>query len=140
MKFVAFSSDLHEVLMYYACASGLSWPYVGVTLVDLQRRFATHVFRTNLQICYTCCKFLNRFQKLATRCSTANSAKNRPQRGVTLERFFAQHRIIANRRCKSTCVTPPLDTCEREIQSSELSLEKSHPTSSDPGDTAKIRI
>ena len=25
----------------------------GVTLVDLQRRFATHVFRTNLQTCYT---------------------------------------------------------------------------------------
>ena len=33
---------------------------------------------------------LNRFQKLATRYSTANIAKNRPQRGVTPERFFAQ--------------------------------------------------
>ena len=54
-----------------------------------------------------CCKFLNRFQKLATRCSTANIAKNRPQRGVTLERYSAQYRIIANRRCKSTSVTPP---------------------------------
>ena len=49
---------------------------------------------------------LNRFQKLPTRCRTANIAKNRPQRGVTLERFFAQHRIIASWRCKLTNVTP----------------------------------
>ena len=55
-----------------------------------------------------CCKFLNRFQKLATCCSTANIAKNCPQRGVTLEQFFAQHRIIASWRCKLTSVTSPL--------------------------------
>ena len=51
---------------------------------------------------------LNRFQKLPTRCSTANIAKNCSQRGVTLERFFAQHRIVASWRCKLTSVTPPL--------------------------------
>ena len=34
---------------------------------------------------------------------------SRPQRGVILERFFAQHRIISNRRSKSTIVTPPLE-------------------------------
>ena len=58
---------------------------------NLKRRFATHVFRTNLQTCYTCCKFLNRFQNLATRCSTANIAtkKNRPQRGYTRTIFRA---------------------------------------------------
>ena len=55
-----------------------------------------------------CCKFLNRFQKLATCCSTANIAKNCSQRGVKLEQFFAQHRIIASWRCKLTSVTPPL--------------------------------
>ena len=69
----------------------------GVTLVNLQRRICRHV------------TLLNRFQKLPTRCSTSNIAKNRPQRGVyKLEWFFAQRRIIASWRCKLTSVTPPL--------------------------------
>ena len=67
---------------------------------------------------------LNRFQKLATRCSTANIAKNRSQRAVTLEWFFAQHRIIASWRCKLTSVTPPLLNSKKEkIHSPPLQRE-----------------
>ena len=51
---------------------------------------------------------LNRFLKLPTRCSTANIAKNRSQRAVTIEWFFAQHHIIASWRGKLTSVTSPL--------------------------------
>ena len=75
-----------------------------VTLVNLQRRFATHVFFARICRHVT---LLNRFQKLPTRCSTANIAQNRSQRAVTLESFFAQH-IIASWRCKLTSVTSPL--------------------------------
>ena len=67
---------------------------------DSQRMFLTRTCRH--------VTLLNCFQKLAARCSTANIAKNRSQRAVTLEWFFAQHRIIASWRCKLTSVTPPL--------------------------------
>ena len=82
------------------------------SLLDARGEFWSSLWHKLTATCYTdqcCCKFLNRFQKLATCCSTANIAKNCPQRGVTLEQFFAQHRIIASWRCKLTSVTPPLD-------------------------------
>ena len=71
-----------------------------VTLVNLQRRFATHVFRTNLQTCYT-------FESLSKNSKALQHCKYRPLRAVILEWFFAQHRIIASWRCKLTSVTPP---------------------------------
>ena len=83
----------------------LRWCYTGQLATptcnaDSQRMFFAQICRH--------ATLLNRFQNLATRCSTANIAKNRPQRGVTLDRFFAQHRIVASWRCKLTSVTPPL--------------------------------
>ena len=83
----------------------LRWCYTGQLATstcnaDSQRMFFARICRH--------VTLLNRFQKLATRYSTANIAKNRPQRGVTPERFFAQHRITASWRCKLTSVTPPL--------------------------------
>ena len=92
------------------------WCYTGqfatpTCNADSQRMF----FRTNLQTCYTCCKFLNRFQNLAT-CNTALQISQKIVRNGVLywNRFFAQHhwriirRIIATWRCKLTSVTPPL--------------------------------
>ena len=58
--------------------------------------------------CQTGLNSRDRFEKLPTRCSTANIAKNRSQRAVTLEWFFAQHHIIASWPCKWTSVTTPL--------------------------------
>ena len=66
---------------------------------DSQRMFFAQICRH--------ATLLNRFQKLPTRCSTANIAKNSPQRAVTLEWFFVQHHIIASWRCKLTSVTSP---------------------------------
>ena len=74
-------------------------------LVNLQRRFATHTSRTNLQTCYT-------FESLSKTCNTLQHCKYREksfamQPAVTLKWFFAQHRIIASWRCKLPSVTPP---------------------------------
>ena len=55
--------------------------YWSICSANLQHRFAMHVFDMNLQTCYTCCKFLNRFQNLATHCCTANIAKKLPAMG-----------------------------------------------------------
>ena len=72
----------------------LRWCYTGQLATpltcnaDSQLMFLARICRLMLQ--------LHRFQKLGTRCSTANIAKNRSQRAVTLEWFFAQHRIIAH--------------------------------------------
>ena len=62
----------------------LRWCYTGQLATptcnaDSQRMFFAQICRH--------ATLLNRFQNLATRCSTANIAKNRPQRGVTLESF-----------------------------------------------------
>ena len=82
-----------------------SWEELKVMLhwstcnADSQRMFFARICRH--------VTLLNRFQKLPTRCSTANIAKNRSQRAVTLEWFFAQHHIIASWRCKLTSVTSP---------------------------------
>ena len=75
------------------------WCYTGqlATPTFSQRMFFARICRH--------VTLLNRFQKLPTRCSTANIATNCPQRGVMLEPFFAQHRIVASWRCKLTSVT-----------------------------------
>ena len=95
-----FSRSLRDLWLLRPCYTGqLATPTCNA---DSQRMFLTRICRH--------VTLLNCFQKLATRCSTANIAKNRSQRAVTLEWFFAQHRIIASWRCKLTSVTPPL-TC-----------------------------
>ena len=72
---------------------------------NLQRRFATHVFRTNLQTCYT-------FESLSKTFKALQHCKYRKKSSATgcYTRMicFAQHRIIASWRCKLTTVTPPL--------------------------------
>ena len=81
----------------------LHWPTCNA---NLQRRFATHVSRTNLQTCYT-------FESLSKTCKTLQHCKYRKKSFATghyTEWFFAQHRIIASWRCKLTSVTPPLWT------------------------------
>ena len=83
----------------------LRWCYTGQLAkptcnADSQRMFFARICRH--------VTLLNRFQKLPTRCSTANIVKNRSQRAVTIEWFFAQHHIIASWRCKLSSVTPPL--------------------------------
>ena len=70
--------------------SALRWCYTGrfatpICNADSQRMFLARICR-HVHLSH----IFNRFRKLATRCSTENGAKNRPQRGVTLERFFAQ--------------------------------------------------
>ena len=112
------------------CSFFISARGMNLSLISMHLRTSSMRLRTILRWCYTgqlatptcnadsqrmflarICRhvtLLNRFQKLATRCSTANIAKNRSQRAVTLEWFFAQHRIIASWRCKLTSVTPPL--------------------------------
>ena len=75
---------------------------------DSQRMFLARICRH--------VTLLNRFQILATRCSSANIAKNRSQRAVTLEWSFAQHRVIASWRCKLTSVTPPLNSLLNQRQ------------------------
>ena len=71
---------------------------------NLQRRFATHVFCTNLQTCYT-------FESLSKTSNALQHCKYRKKSfatAVTIEWFFAQHHIIASWRCKLTSVTSPL--------------------------------
>ena len=87
----------------------LRWCYTGQLATptcnaDSQRMFFARICRH--------VTLLNRFQKLPTRCSTANIAKSRSQRAVTLEWFFAQHHIIASWRCKLTSVASPLRTSD----------------------------
>ena len=78
--------------------TNLRWCYTGQLATPIRNACFLHEFVT----------LLNRFQKLPTRWSTANIAKKRSQRAVTLEWFFAQHHIIASWRCKLTSVTSPL--------------------------------
>ena len=90
-----------EVVNYFTqgLRPDLRWCYTGQLATPTCNGDWQHMFFARICRHVT---LLNRFQKFPTRCSTANITKNRSQRGVTLERFFARHRIIASWRCKLT--------------------------------------
>ena len=99
----------------------LRWCYTGQLATPTCNGVSQHMFFA--RICRHVTLF-NRFQKCPMRCSTVNIAKNRPQRGVALERFFARHRIIASWRCKLTSVTPPLDSREPRCLTATIFLSE----------------
>ena len=70
---------------------------------------------------------LNCFQRLPTCCSTADIAKNCPQRGFTLERFFSQHRIILQvDQCNTTFRLFPVLQCCMFVQAHSSDLCQYH--------------
>ena len=80
--------------------------YTGRFATPIRNACFSHEFA---ETCCTCCKFLNRFPKLATRCSTANSAKKSSATGCytiwTIFRATSYH-------CKSAL---QIDQCNTTI-------------------------
>ena len=75
-----------------------------------------HVLRGNLQRCDTWCKFLNRFRKLATRCSTPNIAEKSSATGCYTRTIFRG----ASHHCKSA-----IDQCNTTFMRVRFSAESS---------------
>ena len=78
-------------------------------VVNLQRRFATHVFRTNLQTRYA-------FESLSKPCNALQHYKYRKKSSAT--GFYTRKIFLATSyRCKLTSVTPPLSKALRSDES-----------------------
>ena len=92
-KFIQSHLNALEVVLHWSTCSA-----------NLQRRFATHVSRMNLQTCYT-------FESLSKTCNTLQHCKYREKSFATgrytrmIFRATSYHH--ASWRCKLTSVTPP---------------------------------